>query len=68
MSDLIVLISLVWGAVMTGFMFYFKERAENRTRAVLLLGMSIKLIAEGKAKVVLDEDGDARLVEVKDGV
>lgn len=68
MSDLIVLISLVWGAVMTGFMFYFKERADNRTRAMLLLGMSIKLIAEGKAKVVLDEDGDARLVEVKDGV
>jgi len=68
MSDLIVLISLIWGAVMTGFMFYFKERAENRTRAILLLGMSIKLIAEGKAKAVLDEDGDARLVEVKDGV
>lgn len=68
MSDLIVLISLIWGAVMTGFMFYFKERADNRTRAMLLLGMSIKLIAEGRAKVVLDEDGDARLVEVKDGV
>ena len=68
MSDLIVLISLIWGAVMTGFMFYFKERADKRTRAMLLLGMSIKLIAEGRAKVVLDEDGDARLVEVKDGV
>jgi len=68
MSDLIVLISLIWGAVMTGFMFYFKERADNRTRAMLLLGMSIKLIAEGRAKVVLDEDGDARLVEVKNGV
>jgi hypothetical protein len=68
MSDLIVLISLIWGAVMTGFMFYYKERADNRTRAMLLLGMSIRLIAEGKAKVVLDEDGDARLVEVKDGI
>ena len=68
MSDLIVLISLIWGAVMTGLVFYYRERADNRTRAVLLLGMSIRLIAEGKAKVVLDEDGDARLVEVKDGV
>lgn len=68
MSDLIVLISLIWGAVMTGLVFYYRERADNRTRAVLLLGMSIRLIAEGKAKVVLDEDGDARLVEVKNGV
>lgn len=68
MSDLIVLISLIWGAVMTGLVFYYRERADNRTRAILLLGMSIRLIAEGKAKVVLDEDGDARLVEVKDGV
>lgn len=68
MSDLIVLISLIWGAVMTGLVFYYRERADNRTRAVLLLGMSIRLIAEGKAKVVLDEDGDARLVEVKDGI
>ena len=68
MSDLIVLISLIWGAVMTGLVFYYRERADNRTRAILLLGMSIRLIAEGKAKVVLDEDGDARLVEVKHGV
>jgi hypothetical protein len=68
MSDLIVLISLIWGAVMTGLVFYYRERADNRTRAILLLGMSIRLIAEGKAKVVLDEDGDARLVEVKDGI
>lgn len=68
MSDLIVLISLIWGAVMTGLVFYYRERADNRTRAVLLLGMSIRLIAEGRAKVVLDEDGDARLVEVKDGI
>ena len=68
MSDFIVLISLIWGAVMTGLVFYYRERADNRTRAVLLLGMSIRLIAEGRAKVVLDEDGDARLVEVKDGI
>lgn len=68
MSDFIVLISLIWGAVMTGLVFYYRERADNRTRAVLLLGMSIRLIAEGKAKVILDEDGDARLVEVKDGI
>lgn len=68
MSDLIVLISLIWGAVMTGLVFYYRERANERTIMGITLLATIKGIAEGKVNAIIDEDGNVRVKEAKHGV
>ncbi len=68
MSDLIVLISLVWGAGMTGLMFYYKGKAQERTIMCVAMMHSIKGIAEGDIRAYIDMQGNVRVEEVKDGL
>ena len=68
MSDLIVLISIVWGAVMTGLMFYYKGKAQERTIMGIALLATMKGIAEGKARAYVDNEGDVRITEVEHGL
>ncbi len=67
MSDLIVLISLVWGAGMTGLMFYYKGKAQERTIMCVAMMHSIKGIAEGDIRAYIDMQGNVRVEEVKHG-
>lgn len=68
MSDLVVLISLVWGAGMTGLMFYYKGKAQERTIMCVAMMHSIKGIAEGDIRAYIDMQGNVRVEEVKDGL
>ncbi len=68
MSDLIVLLSLVWGAGMTGLMFYYKGKAQERTIMCVAMMHSIKGIAEGDIRAYIDMQGNVRVEEVKDGL
>jgi len=68
MSDLIVLISIVWGAVMTGLMFYYKGKAQERTIMCIAMMHSIKGIAEGDIRAYIDSQGDVRVTEAKHGL
>ena len=68
MSDLIVLLSLIWGAVMTGLVFYYRDKANAREHMAGALMFAVRLIAEGKANAVLDTEGNARIVEVENGL
>ncbi len=67
MSDLIVLLSLVWGAGMTGLMFYYKGKAQERTIMCVAMMHSIKGIAEGDIRAYIDMQGNVRVEEVKHG-
>ena len=68
MSDLIVLISLIWGASMTGLVFYYRERANERTIMGIALLATIKSIAEGKTYASVDGEGNVRITEVANGL
>lgn len=68
MSDLIVLISIVWGAVMTGLMFYYRGKAHERTIMCVAMMHSIKGIAEGDIRAYLDVEGNVRVSEVEHGI
>jgi len=68
MSDLIVLASLIWGACMTGLVFYYRDKARERTIMCVAMMHSIKGIAEGDIRAYVDSDGGIRVMEVKHGV
>jgi signal transduction histidine kinase len=68
MNDVIFLFSMVWGAVMTGLMFYYKERANERTIMCVAMMHSIKGIAEGDIRAYIDMQGNIKVEEVKDGL
>lgn len=68
MSDVIFLFSMLWGAGMTGLMFYYRERANERTIMGMALLATIKGIAEGKINAIIDEDGNVRVREAEHGV
>lgn len=63
MSEIVFLISMLWGAGMTGLMFYYKERANERTIMGIALLATIKGIAEGKVSATIDNDGNVRIKE-----
>lgn len=68
MSDLIVLISLIWGACMTGLVLYYRDKAKERTIMCVAMMHSIKGIAEGNIRAYVDSDGDVRVTEAEHGV
>lgn len=68
MSDLIVLISLIWGACMTGLVFYYRDKAKERTIMCIAMMHSFRGIAEGNIRAYVDNEGDIRVVEVQHGV
>lgn len=68
MSDVIFLFSMLWGAGMTGLMFYYRERANERTIMGIALLATIKSIAEGKVYATVDSDGNVRITEVANGL
>jgi hypothetical protein len=68
MSDLIVLASLIWGAVMTGLVFYYRDKARERTLMCVAMMHSIKGIAEGDIRAYIDSDGDVRVTEAEHGL
>jgi len=68
MSDLIVLASLIWGAVMTGLVFYYRDKARERMIMCVAMMHSIKGIAEGDIRAYIDSDGDVRVTEVQHGL
>jgi hypothetical protein len=68
MSDFVVLLSLIWGAGMTGLMFYYKGKAQERTIMCVAMMHSIKGIAEGEIRAFVDTDGNVRVTEVEHGL
>lgn len=68
MSEIVFLISMLWGAGMTGLMFYYKERANERTIMGIALLATIKSIAEGKVYASVDSEGNVRITEVSNGL
>lgn len=68
MSDVIFLFSMLWGAGMTGLMFYYRERANERTIMGVALLATIKSIAEGKVYATVDSEGNVRITEVSNGL
>jgi len=53
---------------MTGLVFYYRDKARERTLMCVAMMHSIKGIAEGDIRAYIDSEGDVRVTEAEHGL
>ena len=67
-SDMVVLASLCWGAVMTGFALHYKHMMNKAGFALMVITEMVKRVADGEVTIEKDGNDGIRVRRNKDGV
>jgi hypothetical protein len=68
LNDVVVLASLCWGAVMTGFALHYKHMMTKAGFALMMITEMVKKVADGEVTIEKDGEDGIRVRKVRDGV